>query len=222
MFLSHFAIGLASKRAAPAVSLGTLFLACQLADIIWPTLVLMGIEHVEIAPGITAVTPLDFVSYPYSHSLVSLMVWAALAAVVYRLIRGRSAATISIVVIASVVLSHWVLDVASHRPDVPVFPGGGPKLGLELWRSVPVTMVVELAMMAAGVFIYTRVTQARDRVGAIALWSLVALLTVLYLASVFGPPPPSASAVAWSAEGIWLFVLWGYWIDRHRSARIRI
>jgi membrane-bound metal-dependent hydrolase YbcI (DUF457 family) len=220
VFLSHFAVGFAAKRAAPAVSLGTLFLSCQLADIVWPTLVLLGIERVAIAPGITAVTPLDFISYPYSHSLVALAVWAVVAAVVYRALRGRSATTISLVVIAGVVLSHWLLDVASHRPDVPIAPGAGPKLGLELWRSIPATMVVEFGMLAIGVAIYTRVTQARDRTGTLALWTFVLVLIVLYLAAVFGPPPPSPAALAWSAEGVWLFVIWGYWIDRHRSARI--
>lgn len=220
MFLSHFAVGLAAKRAAPAVSLGTLILSCQLADIIWPNFVLLGIERVAIAPGITAVTPLDFISYPYSHSLVALMLWAVLAAVIYLLVSSRSATVRALLVIMGVVLSHWFLDVASHRPDMPLMPEYGPKLGLELWRSVPATMVVEFAMLVTGLAIYTRTTQARDRTGTIALWTMVAVLVVLYIASVFGPPPPSPEAVAWSAEGVWLFVLWGYWIDRHRSARM--
>jgi len=220
VFLSHFAVGFAAKKAAPAVSLGTLFLSCQLADIIWPNLVLLGVEHVEIAPGITTVTPLDFISYPYSHSLVALALWAALAAALYRLIRGRSATTISLIVIAGVVLSHWVLDVASHRPDMPIAPGVDLKLGLELWHSLHATMAVEFAMLGIGLWIYIRVTKPIDRTGTVALWSVVAVLVILYLASVFGPPPPSAQAVAWSAEGVWLFVLAGYWIDRHRSARM--
>lgn len=226
MFLSHFAVGFAAKRAAPAVSLGTLFLSCQLADIIWPNLVLLGIERLAIAPGITTVTPLDFISYPYSHSLVALVLWAALAALLYRLL-SRSGVGLdsgrlrtAMLVIAGVVVSHWVLDVASHRPDMPIAPGAGPKLGFGLWQSMPATMIVEFAMFAIGFGIYTRVTVARDRTGRIALWALAAVLVILYLASVFGPPPPSPQAVAWSAEGVWLFVLWGYWIDRHRSARI--
>ena len=77
MFVGHFAAALGAKRAAPGASLGTLFLAAQLADIIWPNLVLAGIEIVEIDPGNTAFTPLAFVSYPYSHSLVALTVWGA-------------------------------------------------------------------------------------------------------------------------------------------------
>ena len=221
MFLSHFAVGLAAKRAAPAVSLGTLILACQFADIIWPNFVLLGFEQLAIAPGITKVTPLDFISYPYSHSLAALALWGIVVAGGYRLLRGRSATTLTVVVIAGVVLSHWLLDVVSHRPDMPLAPGAGPKLGFELWQSIPATLVVEFAMLAIGLRIYLGATQARDRTGSIALWAMIGVLIVLYLASVFGPPPPSPQAVAWSAEGVWLFVAWGYWIDRHRSARVK-
>lgn len=220
MFLSHFALGLAAKRVAPAVSLGTLILACQFADIIWPNFVLLGIERLAIVPGITTVTPIDFISYPYSHSLVALILWSILAAAVYRVLRGQSATTISLLVIAGLVLSHWFLDVASHRPDMPIAPGDSPKLGLELWHSMHLTMIVEFGMLAAGLATYLKVTQATDRTGSVSLWAMIVVLIVLYLASVFGPPPPSPEAVAWSAEGVWLFVAWGYWIDRHRSARI--
>jgi len=219
MYLSHFAVGFASKRVAPAISLGTLFLACQLADVIWPTLVLLGIEHVAISPGITAVTPLDFQSYPYSHSLLALAVWAVLVASIYRIVR-REGSPRSMVLLGVLVLSHWVLDVVSHRPDMPLAPGVATRLGLELWRSVPATMAVEAGMLAAGVWLYVRATQPRDRTGTYALWGLVVFFGVTYLAAVFGPPPPSAAAVAWSAEAVWLIVLWGSWVDRHRSARV--
>ena len=115
-------------------------------------------------------------------------------------------------------MSHWVLDVASHRLDMPLIPGGVTKLGLELWRSRPATILVEMTMLAAGVAIYARTTTARDRTGIYAWWGLIAFLVVVNLANMFGPPPPSVAAVAWSAEAVWLFVAWGYWIDRHRSA----
>jgi membrane-bound metal-dependent hydrolase YbcI (DUF457 family) len=183
--------------------------------------VLLGIERLSIAPGITVVTPLNFESYPYSHSLVALICWASLAAVLYRF-ANSSAKTAAILVIAGVVLSHWVLDVATHRPDMPLVPGGTTKVGLGLWNSLPATILVETTMLAIGVTVYARTTKAIDRVGRLALWSLVAFVSVLYLANLFGPPPPSAMAVAWSAEALWLLVAWGYWIDRHRCARTHI
>jgi hypothetical protein len=217
MFLGHFAVGLAAKRAAPAVSLGTLFLSCELADLIWPNLVLLGIERVAIVPGITVVTPLDFQFYPYSHSLLALALWAVGVAVIYRLMRP-AATTTALLVIAGVVLSHWVLDVISHRLDMPLMPGGATKLGLELWSSRPATILVEAAMLVAGVVLYVRATRPRDRTGTWALWSLMVFLVVINIGNMFGPPPPSAVAVAWSAQAVWLIVAWGYWIDRHRSA----
>jgi hypothetical protein len=217
MFIGHFAVGFGAKRVAPAVSLGSFFLACQLADLLWPNFVLFGVEKVEIDPGNTAVTPLDFVSYPYSHSLLALLGWGLAFAVLYRIVRrGTWTAALTL---AAVVLSHWVLDVASHRPDMPVTLHGPERLGLGLWNSVPATLAVELALLVLGVTLYLRATVPRDRTGSVALWSLVGFLLAINLANLFGPPPPSATAVAWAAQAVWLLVAWGYWIDRHRQPR---
>src|SRR5213593_928758 len=152
MFVGHFALGFAAKRLTPRVSLATLFAAAQLADLLWPILVLVGVERVRIDPGNTAMTPLDFVSYPYSHSLATLVVWALVFAFVAT--RGRPT-SIAVCTLAALVVSHWVLDVVTHRPDMPLYPGG-PKLGLGLWNSVAATVLVETAMFAIGVWIYLR------------------------------------------------------------------
>jgi uncharacterized membrane protein len=218
MFLGHFAAAFAAKRAAPAVSLGTLFLSCQLADLIWPNLVLAGIERVAVVPGITVVTPLDFEYYPYSHSLLMMALWALLAAVIYRVVR-RQAPAAAVVVVAALVVSHWVLDVVSHRLDVPLVPGGSVKLGLELWRSRVATIAVETGMLAAGVALYASTTRAADRIGVYAFWGLVGFLLAINTANMFGPPPPGAAEVAWTAEALWLLVAWGYWVDRHRVVK---
>jgi hypothetical protein len=215
MFIGHFALAFAAKRVAPSVSLGTLFLAAQLADLVWPNLVLLGLEKVEVAPGNTAVTPLNFVSYPYSHSLVALVLWAALFAAIHRLIQRRGGVVPWL--LGALVVSHWVLDAASHRPDMPLLIGGGPLVGLGLWNSVAATVLVETALYLAGVWLYVRSTRALDRTGVFALWGLVAFLLVVSVANLMGPPPPSSLAVAWVAQSIWLLVLWGYWIDRHRA-----
>jgi hypothetical protein len=215
MFLGHFGLALTMKRVAPRPSLGTAIMAAQWADGIWPVFVLLGLERVHIAPGITAVTPLDFVSYPYSHSLLADLVWAALFAVAYGSLRKDWRGAVWLAVL---VLSHWVLDVIAHRPDMPTWPGG-PKLGLGLWNSLPATMIVEFALFATGAWIYARSTPARDRLGGLLFGAFVVVLAVIYLASVFGPPPPSEQALVITALLGWLFVAWGYWIDRHRVPR---
>ncbi len=215
MFLGHFGVAMAAQRVAPLPSLGTLVLAAQLVDGIWPIMVLMGLEKVHITPGITAASPLDFVWYPYTHSLLFGALWAsALAGAYYAMRRDRTGAAW----IAALVLSHWVLDVISHRPDMPLWPGS-PRLGLGLWNSLPASIAVEFALLGAGAWIYSRATRARDAIGRWGFRAFVLTLAAIYLASVFGPPPPSERALAWSALGGWLFVAWGYWIGRHRKAR---
>lgn len=217
MFIGHFALGFGAKKVAPEVSLGSLFLACQFADLLWPTLVLMGIETVEVQPGNTVVTPLNFTHYPYSHSLVALIAWSLLAMVGYLVFsKARLKAAL---VIGALVLSHWVLDVLTHRPDMPITLTGSVRLGLGLWNSLPASVVVELLLFIVGVGVYASATEAIDRKGSIGFWALVTFLLLVNLANLLGPPPPSAKAIAWAGQAIWLLVIWGYWVDRHRRPK---
>jgi len=219
VFLGHFGLGFGAKRLAPQVSLGALLLACQLADLVWPDLVLLGIERFSIDPGNTAMTPLAFEHYPYSHSLLALAVWAALLAGIYWAVRKASLR--AALVLAGLVLSHWFLDYLTHRPDMPITPFSALKVGLGLWDAPIIAIGLELVLFAGGVWLYDRSTVARDRIGRTGFWALVGFLTVIYVANILGPPPPSTAAVAWSAQAIWLLVAWGYWIDRHRAPRPR-
>jgi hypothetical protein len=220
MFIGHFAAGFAAKallkNKAPALSLGTAFLAAQFIDLLWPTLLLLGIERVEIDPGNTAFTPLNFVFYPITHSLVAVVFWACSFAMAYILIRRNVAAAVTV---GLLVLSHWLLDLLTHRPDLPLVPGGRVFVGLGLWNSVAWTFIVEGGLFILGVWLYLRATAAKNRTGSWALWSLIAFLVVMNLGNAFGPPPPSADAIAWAGHAMWLIVLWGYWIDRNRVVR---
>jgi hypothetical protein len=214
MFLGHYGVAFAAKKAAPKVSLGTLVLAAQFADILWPVLLLLGIEKVRIVPGLLAASPFDFISYPISHSLVAQLGWGALFCLLYFAIK-RDAKTALLV--GSLVPTHWVLDFIAHRPDMPIFPGG-PKYGLGMWNSVPLTISVEYVLFAAGIAVYASTTRAKDLKGNVVLWSFIGVLGALYPASMFGPPPASVQALAWSAIGIWLTVPWAAWADRHRQS----
>jgi len=218
MFLGHYALAFGAKRMAPAVSLGTLFMACQFADLLWPTLVMLGLEIVEIDPGNTLVTPLNFVKYPYSHSLVMLLVWSMVFALCYFAIRRGRAGAITVGVL---VFSHYILDVITHRPDMPVTIDGETRLGMGLWNYPGTTLATESAMFIIGATMYASVTRERDRIGKLGLSALVATLVAIYFAALWGPPPPNSQSVAIAGHLSWLFVLWAYWVDRHRQPRVR-
>jgi LexA-binding, inner membrane-associated putative hydrolase len=208
MFLGHIAVGLAGKRAAPTVSLATWLTSVQLVDMLWPIFLLAGLEHVRVAPGITRFTPLDFYDYPITHSLVGSIVWAAIFSggclLWYR--NARIA-----LLLGAGVVSHWVLDVISHRPDMPVLPRG-PYIGLGLWNSVAATLVVELTMFAIGLMLYVRGGGAGRR--RVSFWLLMAFVLVAYFAAAFGPPPPNVRTLAWSGLIGWLLVPWTWFADR--------
>ena len=215
MFIGHFAVAFAAKKVAPKASLGTMVLAAAFLDVVWPILVLLGIERFRIVPGFTANNPFDFTYYPWSHSLLMTLVWSALVGSVYLAARGDRAAAVWVGI---VVASHWVLDFVSHVPDMPLYPGGSGKLGLGLWQSIPATFAVEGLMFAAGITIYVRATKNRDRTGSIAWWAMVALLLALYIPGPWAAPPPSENAVAiLGIIALAIFGPWAYWIDRHRE-----
>ena len=216
MFLGHFAVGMAAKRAAPKASLGTLLMAALFLDLLWPLFLLAGIEQVRIDPGNTAVTPLDFVAYPWSHSLLMAIVWAGLLGWIVRA-RGTNAAGAFWVGVC--VTSHWVLDWVAHRPDLPLFPWGGPKFGLGLWYSLPATVAVEGLLYATGIGIYIATTRAKDRVGSIAFWSLAVFIAALYALATFAPPPPDTRAIAVTDIALIVLFGWAAWADRHREVR---
>jgi hypothetical protein len=214
MFIGHFGVAFVAKRAAPRASLATLFAATYLVDIVWPALILIGAEHARIVPGITKVTPFDFYDYPISHSLLGGLAWALLFGLLYlRLTSYVRGAIVS----GALVMSHWVLDVVSHRPDVPVLPGG-PFLGLGLWNSVPLALAVEGLLFGLAVFSYIRQTYALDGIGRYGLGGLVVFLVAMQLGANFGPPPPSMTAVAaMTLAGVPILLGWARLVDRHRD-----
>jgi hypothetical protein len=218
VFIGHFGVALAAKKVAPRASLGTLILSAQWIDLVWPLLLLADVERVRIAPGHLAASPLAFVHYPWTHSLAAVMAWAAVLGLGYATVRrdGRTA-----IVVALLVVSHWLLDAVVHEPDLPLWPGG-PVIGLGLWSSRAASLAVESLLLAGGAIVYARATRPLDRWGSFLPWSLVTVLGLLYLGALFGPPPPSVPVLAISALAGWLFVAWGAWTDRHRGPRGRM
>ena len=215
MFVGHLALGFAAKRVTPSVSLAVLLTASQVADVLWPLFLALGLEQVRIDPGNTAFTPLDFVSYPWSHSLVMLIVWGVAFGAIYRMATGRNGRIF--IVLSALVVSHWLLDWITHAPDMPIYPGGAT-YGLGMWNSVALTMIVEGIMFAAGLWIYLRITRARDAIGRWGFAALIALLVVVYAANAMSSPPPSVNAIIVGASiGAAIMTAWSWWADRHRE-----
>ncbi len=215
MFIGHFGVALAAKRASPRTSLGALFAATQLADLLWPSFLLLGWEHATVLSSNTGFGGVVFTSYPITHSLVGALAWSLAFGALYQgVTHNRRGA----VVVAILVFSHWVLDFIVHQPDLPLYPGG-PRVGLALWNSVPGTLVVESVISLAGLWIYLRTTRARDRIGRWAFWSLMVALGFLYTTSIYAAPPPSERALAYFALTGWLVPLWAWWADAHRTVQ---
>ena len=215
MFLGHFGVGFGAKTLQPRVSLGTLFLAAQLADLVWPTLLLLGVERVRIVPHLTATNAFDFTYYPFTHSLVGELVAGLLLGLAYWLWRRNGPGA---VLVGLLVPSHWLLDLVVHIPDLPLYPGSSPLLGLGLWNQVALTQVLEFGLLGAGLWLYARQTKARNGVGRYGLVGLVAFLILVHVGSLLSPPPASVEALGWSGQLFWLTVLLAYWVDRNREA----
>jgi hypothetical protein len=220
MFLGHFGLGFAAPAVSRRPSLGTMFLAAQFIDLLWPFLLLFGVERVSVEPGNTVVTPLHFEHYPWSHSGLMVLAWGLLFGLVYFALRRNPRASL---LLGALVVSHWLLDLLVHAPDLPLYPGSGILVGFGAWNIPLLTYVLEFGIFGVGVWYYSRATFAKRPAGTIAMSSLVTVLLVIYVANIFGPPPPDANAIGWVGLSQWLLIAWAYWVDNtreYRSARV--
>jgi hypothetical protein len=216
MFIGHFGAGLGIKKAAPALSLGLIFIAVQFLDLLWPTLVLLNIEHVAINTNAHPKIPLIFTFYPYSHSCLMAVVWSLLFGGISYLITKNSRTAW---ILGLCVFSHWFLDLLVHVPDLPLYPGNAPKVGLGLWNVPALETIIEGALFIGGLLLYPRTTRPLNKKGSILLWILVALLVLSHIGNMMAPPPRSTTSVALGAELMWIFVALAFWTDHNRTIR---
>ena len=213
MVLGHYGLAFAARRYTGKTSLGTLVLAAQLADEVWPLMLLAGLEKVKILPAALPTLRLSFTDYPLTHSLASQVIAGIVFGLIYFLLRrDRRGALIS----GGLVPTHWVLDAVVHVPDLPVWPDG-PKVGLGLWRSVPATVALEVLMLTLGVLLYCSKSRALSAKGRYLLYGFVGFLVLGYVSSLLGPPPQNTRALATSALLLWIMVPWAYWLDSARK-----
>jgi hypothetical protein len=216
MFIGHFAVGFAAKKFAPRTSLGLLIAAPLLSDILWPFFLLLGWEHVRIVPGLTRYNPFDLYDFPWSHSLLLCAIWATAFAAIYYAFSRYTAGAIALWI---GVISHWILDWITHIPDMPLYPGGGPRFGLGLWNHVGATMAVEIAMLVAGVVLYITATRPLDRIGKYALPAYALVLLLFYVGDRFSNELPTVREIIWlGLIAIAVLLAWPAWFDRHRAA----
>ena len=216
MLVGHLAVGLAAKRIEPKVSLGTWVLAALLADLLVFAFLILGIERFGVAPGVRSNRVIGR-NIAYSHSLLMDAIWAALFAAAYFLRRRYWRGALLLI---AAVLSHWPLDVLSHRPDMPLAPGVQVVFGLGLWNSLPATLIVEGGLWLLAVVLYVRATQAKGGAGTYAFWIGIFLLTLLWYGNLnAGMDPDPIKAGIGGLFVFSLMVAWAYWMNRLRTTR---
>jgi membrane-bound metal-dependent hydrolase YbcI (DUF457 family) len=216
MFIGHFGLSFAAKKVAPKVSLATLFIATQFVDILWPFLLVFGIEKVAVTPGYTKTNAFEFLHYPYTHSLLMGFVWGAVVGLSYWLFKKDTRGAI---VVGICVLSHWLLDVIVHVADLPLSPFIEYKVGFGLWNHVVITLLLETIIFLAGAYIYGNFTNAKNKIGKYGLWSLVILLILVTVSNTFGPPPPNSVMILFYSFIILMVIIvsLAYWVDKNRE-----
>ncbi|MHA7872033.1 MAG: hypothetical protein ACX939_06775 [Hyphococcus sp.] len=213
MFVGHY--GPAAAVAGNRIKLWHGFVAVQFLDILWAPFILLGIENVRIVENFTASNHFDLYHMPYTHSLVMALFWSVLAGGAYQLLRKGGG-----LIIGALVLSHWLLDFVTHKPDLELW-FGGPKVGLALWDNRPVAVGLEFALLLAGLALYASRTRPKGAAGNLAPLVLFALLAAAQLYGNFGPPPASAAMAAQSAIIAYLvFAALAAWVDAARRPTI--
>ena len=217
MYVGHYAASLALKRVEKRASLGVLFLAVQFVDIVFFPLVLLGIERLNIVENFTQSTHFELEYMPYTHSLVAFLIWSGLAYALFRwvIVKSRSIA----LVVALAVMSHWLLDVIVHTPDLPLWNDASLKLGLGLWNNAVATYVLEAAILLAGLWLYLRSTEATTRTGKYGMAIFVGLLLLINIVNIFGPLQGDSKVVlaATALISYLLFAAIAFWLDTKRS-----
>ncbi|MCI0434513.1 MAG: hypothetical protein L0271_12865 [Gemmatimonadetes bacterium] len=216
MFVGHYSVSFAAKSLEPRIPLWALFIAVQLADVLWAVFVWLGIERVRIVSGITATNPLDLYYMPYTHSLVAAVAWSIAALVGYRLWKRGAGFGRPALLVALAVFSHWVLDLIVHRPDLPLYDNTA-KVGFGLWDYPVIAFLLEAVLLFAGIVLYLRSTRATTALGRFGPVVFGLFMLGLQSMAFFLAPPTSAAIAAAMGFGSYLVLaaLAG-WLDGKR------
>jgi len=220
MFIGHFGVGLALKRANKTLSLGLLFIAVQLPDLIYGVTLLTGVEKINIIADTNPLTSAEYIFFPYSHSLIATLLWAALVVLIFLIVPFKSNLTKSktALIMATAVLSHFILDAIVHNPDLDLLGNGAYKIGLGLWNYPIASYIVEALLLVTGLWIFLRSTRSKVFSGKYGLPILSAILLILNAVNTFGPPPTSMEYFTIAMLAVYLgMIVVVIWLDRKRS-----
>jgi len=171
--------------------------------------------------GYTKMNALEFLYFPYTHSLLMGAVWGVVVGALYWLLKKDKRGA---VIVGLCVLSHWFFDLVVHTADLPLTPFSDYKAGFGLWNYVVVTMIVETLIFLTGTYIYATFTKAKNKSGKWGLWTLVTFLLAFSFYNTFAPPPPDSVTILFYSLIILMGVIIGlaYWVDRNREvAQVR-
>jgi hypothetical protein len=226
MLAGHYGVGFALKRFDRMLSLGILFLAVQFSDILWTIFVLLGVEKVQVVSGITKANSLNFIYYPFSHSLVATLIWSALVFVLFTFLppKYRGKKLIGGIVAGLAVFSHFVLDLIVHIPDLPLAGNSSLKIGLGLWNIPWLSWIAEWIILFGGLLMYLRATKGRSFWGKYGPWVISIILAILQVVGSLNPPPSNPRIPALIGLIMYLLTAYaGFTIDKNRiPSKIKI
>lgn len=197
MLMGHYSVALVAKAVAPRTPLWTLFFAVQFVDILWASFIIVGIEHAGLDPTLSS-NALVLYDMPYTHSLLATAIWAVVAGCFGSMLgRERGEGWVIGLAVGLCVISHWVLDVLVHRPDMVIFNDDPRfKVGLGLWNYPLLSLALELVLIiGASLWLWRAYPPARTRT---LLW-FAGGLVVVQTALTFGPHPPTVMTISATA-----------------------
>ena len=206
MLAGHIGAGLALASAERRVNVGIFVVAGMFLDLVLWVFILLGWESAAIPQDFTRTHQPDF-RFPYSHGLVAAVLWAmGFAAALAAWASLPSLKRRLALLLVAAVFSHWLLDALVHRPELPLFGDGSPRLGLGLWNHMPLALVAESLVVLAGLWLFLAGSGwSRARCATLAALVLATLVFTV-LGMLFAPPPPSVAAMAGSSLAMLVLV----------------
>ncbi|AOP33226.1 hypothetical protein A0128_04800 [Leptospira tipperaryensis] len=221
MFIGHYSVALVLKKTVPKTPFWSLLVGVQFVDFLFMVFIMLGIEHMRLVPGFTASNPFDLYYMPYTHSLVAGVLWALFTFLgFYFYLKSEIGSyrwKVALAVALSV-LSHFILDLPVHTPDLPIFSDSGPKLGFGLWNNLWLTVGIEAALTVLSFVYYF--SGSKNGEGFSGKWGMQILagsFLLLIFINPFAPVPDNIYAFAIQALVLYTLIAYlGHRLDAKR------